>query len=81
MPRVRILLDTNILVGALITKGAPPDRLYLRWLGGEFDLVASLAQLAEIVNVLTPPRLRRPIRPAGEAEAIVGNIHPRSCSS
>ena len=77
MPRVRILLDTNILVGALITKGTPPDRLYRRWLRGEFDLVTSAAQLAEIANVLTRPRLRRLIR-AGEAETIVRNIHTRA---
>lgn len=74
---MRILLDTNILVGALITKGTPPDQLYRRWLRAEFDLVTSVAQLAEIVNVLTRPRLRRFTR-AGEAEAIVGNIHARA---
>ena len=74
---MRILLDTNILVGALITKGTPPDQLYQRWLRGEFDLVTSVVQLAEIVNVLTRPRLRRFIR-AREAEAIVGNIHTRA---
>ena len=74
---MRILLDTNILVGALITKGTPPDRLYRRWLRSEFDLVTSGVQLAEIENVLTRPRLRRFIR-AGEAEAIVGNIQTRA---
>lgn len=39
--------------------------------------MTSVAQLAEIVNVLTRPRLRRFIRD-GEPEAIVGNIHTRA---
>ena len=31
---VRIVLDTNILISALITKGTPPDNLYQAWLNG-----------------------------------------------
>lgn len=31
---MRVVLDTNILIGALITKGTPPDRLYLVRPGG-----------------------------------------------
>ena len=48
MLRVRVVLDTNILIGALITKGTPPDRLYRAWLRGEIELVTSAAQLAEL---------------------------------
>ena len=29
---MRVVLDTNILIGALITKGTPPDSLYQAWL-------------------------------------------------
>ena len=29
---MRVVLDTNILIGALITKGTPPDKLYRAWL-------------------------------------------------
>jgi hypothetical protein len=36
---VRIVLDTNILIAALITKGTPPDRLYQAWMRGEVELV------------------------------------------
>ena len=31
---MRVVLDTNILIGALITKGTPPDRLHQAWLRG-----------------------------------------------
>ena len=56
---MRVVLDTNILIGALITKGTPPDRLYQAWLRNEIELVTSLAQLAELVDVLSRPRLHR----------------------
>ena len=75
---MRILLDTNILIGALITKGTPPDELHRRWLRGEFDLVTSAAQMAEIADVLARPRLQRFLR-TDEAEAIVENVRTRSC--
>ena len=57
MRRVRIVLDTNILIAALITKGTPPDRLYQAWLRGEIELVTSTAQIAEVADVLARPRL------------------------
>ena len=74
---MRILLDTNILIGALITKGTPPDKLHRGWLRGEFDLVTSAAQVAEIADVLARPRLQRFLS-TDEAEAIVENIYTRA---
>ena len=74
---MRVLLDTNILIGALITKGTPPDELYQAWLRGEFDLVTSEAQMAEIANVLARPRLQRFLS-TEESEAIVEEIRTRA---
>jgi putative PIN family toxin of toxin-antitoxin system len=73
---VRVVLDTNVLIGALITKGTPPDRLYQAWLEGEIDLVTSTAQLAEVATVLARPRLQRYLD-AEEAAAIIENIDTR----
>ena len=56
---MRVVLDTNILIGALITKGTPPDRLYQAWLRNEIELVTSTAQLAELADVLARPRLHK----------------------
>ena len=70
MPYVRVVLDTNILVGALITKDTPPDRLYQAWLRGEFELVTSEFQLAELADVLARPRLQKFINQE-EAAAIL----------
>jgi putative PIN family toxin of toxin-antitoxin system len=74
---VRIVLDTNILIGALITKGTPPDRLYQAWLRGEIALVTSIAQLAEVAAVLARPRMQRYLD-ADEAAAILENIDTRA---
>ena len=74
---MRVVLDTNILIGALITKGTPPDRLYRAWLRGVIELVTSTAQLAEIADVLARPRLQK-FLDADEAAAIVENLGTRA---
>ncbi|MDE2755812.1 MAG: putative toxin-antitoxin system toxin component, PIN family [Acidobacteriota bacterium] len=74
---MRVVLDTNILIGALITKGTPPDRLYQAWLRNEIELVTSFAQLAELVDVLSRPRLHG-FLDLNEAAAIVETIATRA---
>ena len=74
---MRVVLDTNILIGALITRDTPPDRLYRAWLRGEVELVTSTAQLAEIADVVARPRLQR-FLDADEASAIIANIGARA---
>ena len=56
---VRVVLDTNILISAPITKRTlqPPDNLYQAWLNGEIEVVMTVAQIAEIRDVLIRPRL------------------------
>ncbi|MDE0242888.1 MAG: putative toxin-antitoxin system toxin component, PIN family [bacterium] len=74
---MRVVLDTNILIGALITKGTPPDRLYQAWKRGEIELVTSTAQIAELADVLSRQRLQR-FLDADEAMAILENIGTRA---
>lgn len=74
---MRVVLDTNILIGALIARGTPPDRLCQAWLRGEIELVTSTAQLSEMADVLARPRIRRLIDD-DEAAAIVENISTRA---
>lgn len=74
---MRVVLDTNVLIGALITKGTPPDALYQAWLRGEIELVTSTAQVRELSDVLTRERLRKFID-AAEAAAIIENIGMRA---
>lgn len=74
---VRVVLDTNILIGALITRDTPPDALYRAWLRGAFEVVTSRAQLAELAVVLARPRLQRYIDPE-EAAVIVDHLETRA---
>ena len=77
MPTVRIVLDTNVLVSALITRDTPPDQLYRAWLQGEFELLTSRAQIAELSAVLARPRLR-PYINLQEADIISEHLDTRA---
>ena len=74
---MRVVLDTNILIGALITKGTPPDQLYRAWLRGEFELVTSIEQIHELARTLSRRRLQKHID-ASEASVIVGHLGMRA---
>lgn len=74
---MRVVLDTNILISALITRGTPPDRLYRAWLRGDIELVTSHAQIVEVGEVLTRPRIRRLVD-ADQADAILESIATRA---
>ena len=74
---MRVVLDTNILGSALITKGTPPDQLYQAWLRNEIELVTSDAQIDEVTDVLARPRLRKYVD-SDEAAQMVAAIHRRA---
>lgn len=67
---MRVVLDTNVLVSALITKGTPPDLLYQAWDAGSVMLVTSRAQLSELARVLGYEKLRPYIHPE-EVDALL----------
>lgn len=52
---MRVVLDTNILLSALMTRGTPPDRLYEEWRHGRFDLVSTEKQIEELKSVARRP--------------------------
>jgi len=70
---VRIVLDTGILISALITEYSPPQQLYDAWICGAFELILSVPQLDEIRRVIHYPKLQRYFSP-GEAELMVAQI-------
>lgn len=55
---MRMVLDTNVLVSALITPGGLPDKLLQHWEADDFTLVTSSAQLDELLRVLAYDKLR-----------------------
>ena len=60
---MRVVLDTNILVSALITRRGIPDTLYRFWRSGRFTLVSSEEQLEEFRRVTRYPQVRRYLQP------------------
>lgn len=70
---MRIVLDTNVLVSALIQSRGPSALLVDAWLDATFELVTLVDQLAEFRDVLDTPRIRKRIKPA-EAEELLDLI-------
>ena len=68
---VRVVLDTNIVVSALISRGSPPDQLYRAWIDNRFTLVSSADQIQELLRVLRYDRIRSRIHPDDEREVLV----------
>lgn len=67
---MRIVLDSDVLVSALMTKGTPPARLYQGWLRGDIELVTCAAQIDEITDVLSRPKLRKYVDRADAAQLV-----------
>ena len=55
---MRVVLDTNVLVSALLTAGGPPDAIVRAAYNGDFQLVASSPLVAELRSVLIRPRIK-----------------------
>jgi putative PIN family toxin of toxin-antitoxin system len=69
---VRIVLDANVLVSAVISTAGPPREIVTAWVDERFELVASPALLVELRDVLARPRFRRWVSTATAAEFIAG---------
>jgi len=70
---VRAVLDTNVLISAVLSPHGSPARLLLAWQAGAFELVVLPALLAELARALRYPKLARLI-PPDDAEAFVAWI-------
>jgi putative PIN family toxin of toxin-antitoxin system len=70
---MRVILDTNVLLGALISPHGPPDIIYRAWRAARFELVTSTVQLEELRRVSRYPKLKT-ILPAHRVGTIVNNL-------
>ncbi len=59
---MRVVLDTNILVAFLLTRGPAISRILDGWERGYFELLTSPALLDEVRRTLEKPALRERIR-------------------
>ena len=61
---MRVILETNVLVSALLTRRTPPSALYDYWRAGRFALISCEQQLDEIRRVCARPFFRSRLRPS-----------------
>ena len=61
---MRLVVDTNILISALLSASSSPARLVLLWRTGRFDLLTAAEQLDELVRVTRYPKIRERLTPA-----------------
>ena len=74
---MRVVLDTGILIAALITVETPPDKIYQAWRKKRFDLITSKWQLEEFRRVSRYPKLKKYIN-AAEAGHMVNGLKLRA---
>ena len=70
---MRVVLDTGILIAALITTDTPPALIYQAWRKKRFELITSEWQLDEFRRVTRYTKLRRFLKPA-EAGHLVNSL-------
>jgi putative PIN family toxin of toxin-antitoxin system len=71
---MRVILDTNVLLGALISPYGAPETIYRAWRAGRFELVTSETQLEELRRVSRYPKIKA-ILPAHRIGTMVNNMH------
>lgn len=70
---MRVVLDTNILLSALMVRGTPPDRLYEEWRHGRFELVSTDRQIEELRQVVRRPFFQARLK-ASEVGRMVNDL-------
>ena len=67
---MRFVLDTNVLVSALLSRTGAPARLLERWLDGELELVVCEELLTELGRTLLSPKLEQRITEQDAAQFV-----------
>lgn len=61
---MRLVIDTNVLISALLVRSSVPARLITLWREDRFDLLTSGPQLEELTRVTRYPKIRERMTPA-----------------
>jgi uncharacterized protein len=67
---VRVVLDPNVIISAMLSGGGSPAKVLRNWLDGNFELVVSPLLLEELARALGYPKLRTRISDA-EADELL----------
>jgi uncharacterized protein len=61
---MRIVLDTNVLLSALLSAASPPAQLFTLWRSRKFDLLTTAEQIHEVSRVTRSPKIQARLAPA-----------------
>jgi putative PIN family toxin of toxin-antitoxin system len=61
---MRLVIDTNVLLSALMSAASPTAQLLTLWRSRKFDLLTNPEQIDEIARVTRYPKLRARLSPA-----------------
>ena len=67
---MKAVLDSNVIISALISRKGPPARLFELWRVGRFEVVCSPLLLRELSVTLSRPKIRRYVPPNEAALAL-----------
>ena len=70
---IRVVLDANVLISALISSNGIPARILDAWLQGQFQLFVSPPIVKEIRRVLQYPRIAERLK-VGEADLLIKKL-------
>lgn len=70
---MRVILDTNVLLAALISPHGYPEAIYRAWRAARFELLTSQAQLDELRRASRYPKLKS-ILPAHRVGTLVHHM-------
>ena len=60
---MRVVLDTNVLLSALIAPHGHPDTIYRAWRAARFEIVTSATQLDELRQANRYPKFKEILQP------------------
>lgn len=60
---MRVVLDTNVLLSALLSPHGTPNILYRAWRAARFEVVTSNVQLDELRRISRYPKIQTLLRP------------------
>jgi len=60
---MRVVLDTTVLLSALISPFGPPDKIYRAWRAARFEIVTSVIQLDELRRASRYPKFKAILQP------------------
>ena len=73
---MRVVLDTNVFISALITRGLAAQTLKL-WQQGRYDLVTSTWQIGELQGVMRREPIQKRLKP-GDAGALMNALRDKA---